>query len=61
MAKIIEVAQNLPKSIIVRLLNSPPEDKVSILPPVKPKGGEVYLYQATEETKKGELDLTSTL
>ena len=35
---------------VERLLRSPPGDKVSRQPPVKPKGGEVYLFQGSTST-----------
>ena len=35
---------------VEKLLRSPPGDKVSSQPPVKPKGGEVYLFQGRTST-----------
>ena len=57
MAKVVQIAKNLSIPQIVTLLKSPPKDDVSTLPPVKPRGGEVYLYEAQEDPdiKKGKL------
>ena len=41
MAEVIQISR------IVALLKSPPEDNLSTLPPIKPRGGEVYLYQGS--------------
>jgi hypothetical protein len=35
---------------VERLLRSPPSNKVSSQPPVKPKAGEVYLFQGSVAT-----------
>ena len=61
MAKVVQIAKNLSIPHIVALLKSLPEDKLSTLPPVKPRGGEVYLYQAKEDpdTKKGRLSFNN--
>lgn len=55
MAKVVQIAKNLSIPHVVALLKSPPSDDLSTLPPVKPRGGEVYLYQAQEDPdiKKG--------
>ena len=59
MAKVVQIAKNLSLSQIVTLLKSPAEDQLSSLPPVKPRGGEVYLFQAQQDpdAKKGRLSL----
>ena len=38
-------ATPLAVSEVVTLLQSPPEDGVSNLPPVTPKAGEIYIYR----------------
>ena len=43
----------LPLTKIVNLLENPPDDGISTLPPAKPKGGEVYLYKPRCDTEKG--------
>ena len=60
MAKVVQIAKNLSILQILTLLNSSPKEDVSTLPPVKPRGGEVYLYEAQEnpDIKKGNLILT---
>ena len=37
----------------VEILNSPSEDKISSLPPVLPKAGELFLYKYTTDLQKG--------
>ena len=47
-------------STAVELLQNPPEDSVSTLPPVKPKAGEVYLYTPGKDvSKKGTYTILS--
>ena len=36
-------------SEVVSLLQDPPLDKISTLPPVQPKGGEIYLYRSEQK------------
>ena len=38
---------------VVKILQEPPENKVSTLPPVEPKGGEIYLYRSNDDDTKG--------
>ena len=39
---------------VVNLLQNPPQSSISTLPPVKPKGGEVYVYSdGGDDDKKG--------
>ena len=38
---------------VEKILDDPPSDKVSNLPPVKPKGGEVYLFKPADDSQKG--------
>ena len=37
---------------VVELLQNPPEDGLSTLPPAKPSAGEVYLYTHGDDTSK---------
>lgn len=37
------------------LLEDPPKDKVSEIPPCSPKGGEVYIYSFSNGVKSGKL------
>ena len=48
-------ATALPITRIVDLLRNPPDDHVTTLPPVKPKGGEIYIYKPKCDTEKGEI------
>ena len=38
---------------VASLLEDLPEEKVSTLPPVRPKAGEIYIYRPNKETEKG--------
>lgn len=38
---------------VATLLRNPPEEVVSNLPPVRPKGGEMYIYRPNREEEKG--------
>ena len=38
-------------SEVSSILQKPPSDSVSTLPPVNPKGGEIYIYQSNAEEK----------
>ena len=61
MAKVVQIPKNLSIPQILTLLKSPPKEDVSTLPsPVKPRGGEVYLYEAQDnpDIKKSNLILT---
>ena len=40
----------LPLTKTVNLLENPPDDRITTLPPAKPKGGEVYLYKPRCDT-----------
>ena len=42
-------------SEVVTLLQNPPEDSVSDLPPVTPKAGEIYIYRSKEDKENGKL------
>ena len=42
--------------VVSLLKKKPPEDRVSTLPPVKPKAGEIYLYKSNTEEQKGSED-----
>ena len=37
------------------LLENPPKDKVSTIPPNLPKAGEVYIYSFSESIRKGKV------
>ena len=39
---------------VKEVLEHPPNDGKSTLPPAKPKGGEVYLIKAADDSHKGE-------
>lgn len=54
MATIFRVSVDpLTVSRVVDYLKDPKPEFINSLPPVKPKGGEIYLYQATEDANKG--------
>ena len=55
MAKFQVSATALPITRIADLLRNPPDDGVTTLPPVKPKGGEIYIYKPKCDTEKGEI------
>ena len=38
---------------VEKVLDNPPIDKISDLPPVKPKGGKVYLFKPADDSQKG--------
>jgi len=44
-----------------QLLENPPKDKVSTIPPILPKAGEVYIYSVSELVYKGEMITCSFL
>ena len=41
----------LQTSEVLSLLLEPPADSISTLPPVNPKGGEIYIYHSKAEEK----------
>jgi len=43
------------------LLENPPEDKISTIPPVLPKAGEVYIFSFTDSSCKGILCVHSAI
>ena len=46
-------ATPLAVSEVVTLLQNPPEDGVSNLPPVTPKAGEIYIYRSDAAKENG--------
>ena len=44
---------DLPSERVKNLLLLEKDECMCYLPPISPKGGEVYLYSAEEKTKKG--------
>ena len=46
----------LPISEVTKLLQDPPEEGISSLPPVKAKAGEIYLYKPRDDLHKGKRD-----
>jgi len=54
MLKVYQVCKNpLSVSEVVEMLRNPSEDKVSSLPPVKPKAGEVFIFNYSNSLQKG--------
>ena len=54
MAAALEVSVAvLPLTKILSLLENPPDDGITTLPPAKTKGGEVYIYKPRCDTEKG--------
>ena len=43
----------LPLTKIVNLLENPPGDRITNLPPAKPKEGEIYIFKPKCDTEKG--------
>ena len=43
----------LPHEEVSRILENPPETGIYNLPPVKPKGGEIFLFKPVEDSQKG--------
>jgi len=46
-------------SEVVEILTNPEREKVSFLPPVKPKGGEIFLFSPTTPSQRGSYKLQS--
>jgi hypothetical protein len=56
MAKVFKLSSYpLTISEVVDYLKDPPAELINSIPPSEPKGGEVYLFQGTED-KKGNRD-----
>jgi hypothetical protein len=57
MAKVFKLSSYpLTISEVVDYLKDPPAELINSIPPSEPKGGEVYLFQGTED-KKGNRDV----
>ena len=50
----------LPISEVTKLLQDPPEEGISSLPPVKAKAGEIYLYKPRGDLHKGKSNNNKT-
>ena len=46
----------LPISETVAILKNPPAAAISNIPPAKPKGGEIYIFQSNDDAKQGSYD-----
>ena len=46
-------AKPLSHEEVRRILEDPPESGIYNLPPVKPKGGEIFLFKPVEASQKG--------
>ena len=54
MAKAPLCSRDLSIGKVLQLLQNPEESSICHLPPVKPKAGEIYLYEATNKESVGE-------